>query len=47
MCKITDCAVWSVEVIIQLKTWQSPEDNKQIKFINKIVPEKFFAMQTA
>ena len=47
LCKITDCAVWSVEVIIRLKTWQSPEDNKQIKFINKIVPEKFFAMQTA
>ena len=47
MCKITDCAAWSVEVIIRLKTWQSPEDNKRIKFINKIVPEKFFAMQTA
>lgn len=47
MCKITHCAVWGVEVIIRLKTWQSPEDNKQIKFINKIVPEKFFVMQTA
>lgn len=47
MYKITYCTVWSVEVIIRLKTWQSPADNKQIKFINKIVPEKFFTMQTA
>lgn len=47
MYKITHCAVWSVEVIIRLKTWRSLVDNNQIKFINKIVPEKFFAMQTA